>query len=157
MTLEVKVLQIRRLNLVMVTLSGLPKERLHLPLISKTVLSYILIKMSILKTIYFMKAKLSQIRLHSCYLLSLGSNISVLALYSETLNQFSFLGRPRQKWGDNIKGVFKEYRILMNWMKLVAKLDLPGTFVNITINIWILYSQGNLVMVAFKTLHHDVS
>lgn len=104
-----------------------------------------------------MKAKLSQIRLHSCYLLSLGSNISLLALYSETLNQCSFLGRPRHKCGDYIKGVFKEYRILVNWMELVEKLDLPGTFVNITINTWILHSQGNFVMVAFKTLHHEVS
>jgi hypothetical protein len=128
MNLEVKILQLRQLNLVMVTLSGLPKERLHLPLISKTVLSYILIKMSISKTIYFMKAKLSQIRLHSRCLLFLGSNISVLALYSETLNQLSFLGRPRYKWKGNIKGVSKEYRILANWMELVEKLDLPGTF-----------------------------
>jgi len=95
MTPEVKILQLPQLNVVMVTLSGLPKERLRLPLINKTVLNYTLTKMSILKTIYIMKAKLSQIRLHSCYLLSLGSNISLLALYSE--NRRSFIGRPRYK------------------------------------------------------------
>jgi len=82
-----------------------------------------------------MKAKLSRIRPHCCYLLSL------LTLYSETLNQRSFIGRPRHKCGDNIKGVFKEYRILVNWVEMVEKLDQPG----------------NLVMVAFKTLYQAVS
>jgi len=103
---EVKILQLPYLNILMVTLSGLPKERLHLSLISKTALNYTLIKTSNLKTIYIMKAKLSQIRLQSCYLLSLGSHISLLALYSETLNQRSFIRRPRHKWEDNTEGVF---------------------------------------------------
>jgi len=49
MTPEVKILQLPQLNFVMITLSVLPKEGLHLPLISKIVLNYILIKMSILK------------------------------------------------------------------------------------------------------------
>jgi hypothetical protein len=71
-----------------------------------------------------MKAKLFRIRLHCCYLLSLVSNISLLTLYSETLNQRSFIGRPRHKWGDNIKGMFKEYRILVNWMEMVEKLGI---------------------------------
>jgi hypothetical protein len=81
-----------------------------------------------------MKAKLSQIKPHSCYLISLGSNISLLALYSQTLNQRSFIGRPRHKWGDNIQEDFEEYRILVNWVEVVEKLDLPKTFVNITVS-----------------------
>lgn len=103
-----------------------------------------------------MKAKLSQIRIRICYFLSLDSNIALLVLHSKTLNQRSFIGRPRNKWEDNLKGVFKEYNILVNWMEMVEKLDLPGIF-NIAISIWLLYSQGNLVMVAFKTLHQVVS
>ena len=107
-----------------------------------------------------MEVKLSQIRLHSCYLLSLGSNICLGPVLRDTESAF-FLGggggRPRHKWGDNIKGVFKEYCILVNCMELVERSDVPGTFFDITINIRILYSQGNLVMVAFKILHHAVS
>ena len=40
---------------------------------------------------------------------------------------------------------------------MVEKLDLTGTFVNIAISIWILYSQGNHVIVAFKVMHRTVS
>ena len=40
MTPEVKILQLPQLNLVMFALSGLPKERLRLPLIRKTVLHF---------------------------------------------------------------------------------------------------------------------
>jgi len=58
-TPEVKILQLPQLNVVMVTLGGLPKERLHLPLISNAVLNDTLIKTNILKTIYIMKVKLS--------------------------------------------------------------------------------------------------